>query len=373
MRINDVIMLSFDATKKNKKQIIISSIIFLMVSLLFMFISYLGISSKKNFNNAYYEYIKKTPIVMSIDSVDCINEKTKKILSNKSIFQMSSVYTHKQEYYFYDFRLNNTDSFINKKIEPNTNQILLNDSYSDEFEINDTIIIEDISYIIVDFYQYDDFAYDCILDLTYAINNSKIYGLSIEYNYKDGDNVSQKLKSVINIAKNMKANFEKDELRMEEVDLCISSSDYSIVLTLICFLIAAISFIISFVIIHNSISMYVDQSRYMIGLFRIYGSKKRFSTIFVWMQLLLSIVAGVITSTLIIVVFSPNFRNINQFFIELIDNGIYSSIKGTFNYNSSFIWYLPIITFLMYSLASYIDIYFCVKKLYKNSTIQMFD
>lgn len=366
MKYNDIFKLSFYSIKKNRIQLIISSIIFLFLSILFMFIIYIGISLSNNLDNAFEEYIKENQISIFIDQKKS-NEQIKKLLSNTKITEMSSVESNSSNICFYDFRLDSHPFDSEQTIEPNTNGVLLSNSMMSEYDINQPILIKENQYIIKGFFSSDS-NYDYIVDINYSIDIFDFDSLTINYNYQQGDNINKKINMIESISKDVRKIFDKDSIRMESIDLYLNTKNHSNVLLIICIFISLVAFVTGFALIHNSISIYIDQSKKIIFLFNMYGAKKRDISIYVLNQLIIPMIIGVGVSSVSILVMSPMFKNIGKIFIELIDNGLYSSINTTLKYNYSFMWYIPVITALLYLLACYIDIHISVSKI-KNTEL----
>lgn len=374
MRFNDILKLSLMNLKNHKSRFIINSVLVTILTFVFMLILYLGFSLNYNFNKAKEIYAQKT-------NFSCIANQiydyqgVKKIISNKNKKELTSISCVTTDYYFYDFELNYSPEYsleIGNYPNPNTNEIAISFDYIDTYKIGDKFIVNNLEYIIVGFV-FSSYSSINLLDLNYNIENldkfTTIRSFSISYQYDD-EMKNNGLKTYISCYNTMKKYYsDTSEYSLQNYNNLNVKAN---MILCVCILIAFTVFFFMLGILDNSIMMYLDQSKKFIAISKTYGMKKKQMISYCMIEKILEIIISIIISTILVIVISPLFSGLSSYFMDLLHDIAYSTIREYFTYESNFNWLIILVSFIVLVLASLFFINKELKTYYKKTLKELF-
>lgn len=355
MKISTSIELSLKTLADNKKKNILTIITILILSIIMMSILFIGVGAYKNINKAKKIYVLNEEISIHISNAK----------SDDGIIKLCNTSKIKNSTYYYssvfgicliDFKesdLTFLEISESREVNGNSNDILINFELKDEYNIGDEYVLEDNNYIVAG-YLGENSPFSYAIDFTYNYKKYDITNLSIVYIYRDGDNISKHINSLEDLVPIAKKYYDANQIAMDNLITYKDLTDYSNIILIVCIVIAIISVLSTIGILYNSISIYIEQSKSLITIFKTFGMSKKELVMYSYIGVLICALISTILSTIIIICSLPLFKILGNQFVTMFDSGNYAIIKSKFIYDSSFYWYIPVISYLIHAIVLYL-------------------
>lgn len=372
MKANDLVKLSFYNFLNNKRRWTLTAFTIMVLSIIMMVILFIGISASNNIKKAKNVYVKNEEISIKIDNVDTLHGIIK-LYNNKSIKKATYYYSKSKDVFLIDFGASNKNYFgiSDFSLNKDSNDILLCFELMDYYSVGDTYSLNGYDYVIKGFLN-EDSDYSYVIDFSYNYDKYDIDSFSIGYIYSNGDNINDCMKAMSNLSKLAIKNYGTRNVSMDKIIAYNTLSNYSNIIISICALIAIISLLSTIGILYNSISIYIDQNKRALTIFKTYGISKKDMFMYNYFGVLFCNLISTIIGTIIIALATPLFKRLGNNFMLIFDDGNYSSIKSHFVYDSSFIWYIPFISFIAYAVALYVIVINKTKRFYSKELNELY-
>jgi len=372
MKANDLVKLSFYNFSNNKRRWTLTAFTIMVLSIIMMVILFIGISASNNIKKAKNVYVKNEEISIKIDNVDSWHGIIK-LYENKNIEKATYYYSKSKDVFLIDFGASNKNYFgiSDFSLSKDSNDILLGFELMDYYSVGDTYSLNGYDYVIKGFLS-EDSDYSYVIDFSYNYDKYDIDSFTIGYIYSNGDDIDECMKAMSNLSKLAIKNYGTSNVSMDKIIAYNTLSNYSNIIISICALIAIISLLSTIGILYNSISIYIDQNKRALTIFKTYGMSKKDMFMYNYFGVLFCNLISTIIGTIIMALAAPLFKRLGNNFMLIFDDGNYSSIKSQFVYDSSFIWYIPFISFIAYAVALYVIVINKTKRLYSKELNELY-